>query len=139
MFKDPTISVGMIGWFVWGAMYLAWAVEYAVQAGWSLIISPVRFLLLDGLGAIESGVDCSVVGIVTIASAFVSVTSELAVAVLNLRGACLAGCVFATSQPAILTCAKAGHECREGCHRFRLVLAEVAGERFVVDAMFKGR
>ena len=129
----------MISWFVWGAMYLARAIEYAVQAGWSLIVSLVWFLPLVGLGATESGVDCSVVGIITIASAFVSVTSELAVVVLNLGGACLAGCVFAASQPTILTRAKAGHECREGCHRFWLFLAEVAGEPFVADAMFKGR
>ena len=87
----------MIGWFVWGAMYLARAIEYAVQAGWPLIVSLVRFLPLAGLGAAESGVDCSVVGIITIASAFVSVTSELAVVVFDLGGACLAGCVFATS------------------------------------------
>ena len=62
----------MIGWFVWGAMYLARAIEYAVQAGWSLIVSLVWFLPLVGLGAAESGVDCSVVGIITIALAFVS-------------------------------------------------------------------
>ena len=113
----------MIGWFFWGAMYLARAIEYAVQAGWSLIVSLVWFLPLVGLGATEYGVDCSVVGIITIASAFVSVTSELAVVVLNLGGACLAGYVFAASQPTILTRAKVGHECREGCHRFWLFLA----------------
>ena len=129
----------MIGWIFWGPMYLARAIEYAVKAGWSLIVSLVWFLLLVGLGATESGVNCSVVGIITIASAFVSVTSELAVVILSLGGACLAGCVFAASQPTILTRAKAGHECREGCHRFWLFLAEVAGEPFVADAMFKGR
>ena len=53
----------MIGWFFWGAMYLARAIEYAVQAGWSLIVSLVRFLPLAGLGAAESGVDSSVIGI----------------------------------------------------------------------------
>ena len=62
----------MIGWFFWGAMYLARAIEYAVKAGWSLIVSLVWFLLLVGLGATESGVNCSVVGIITIALAFVS-------------------------------------------------------------------
>ena len=46
---------------------------------------------------------------------------------------------FTMSQPAILTCTKAGHEGREGGHRFRLFLAEVAGEPFIADAMFKGR
>ena len=104
----------MIGWFVWGAMYLAWTIEYAVQDGWSLIVSFVRFLPLAGLGATESSVECSVVGIITIASAFVSVTSELATAVFDLGGACLTCYVFTTSQPTILTHAKAGHECHEG-------------------------
>ena len=129
----------MIGWFVWGAMYLARAIEYAVQAGWSLIVSLVRLLLLAGLGAAESSVDCSVIGILTVASAFVSVTSELATAVFDLGGACLTCYVFTTSQPTILTHAKAGHECHKGCLRFWLFLAEVAGEPFVTDAMFKGR
>ena len=45
----------MIGWFFWSAMYLARAIEYAVQAGWSLIVSLVWFLSLVGLGANESG------------------------------------------------------------------------------------
>ena len=108
--------------------------------GWMvLIVFLVRFLPLARLGAAESGVDCRVVGIITIALAFVSVMPELAVTVLNLKGACLAGCVFATSQPTILTRAKAGHECHEGCHRIMLFLAEVAGKPFVADAMFKGR
>ena len=129
----------MVGWFVWGAMDLARTIEYAVQARWSLIVSLVRFLPLAGLGATESGVDYSVVGIITIASAFVSVMSELVVAVFVLRGACVAGRIFTTSQPAILTRTKAGHKCHEGCHRFRLFLAEVAGEPFVTDAIFKGR
>ena len=139
MLKNPAIFVGMVGWFVWGAMDLARTVEYAVQAGWSLIVSLVRFLSLARLGAAESGIDCSVVGVITVASALVSVTSELAVAVFDLGGACLAGCVFTTSQPTILTRAKAGHEYRKGCHRFWFFLAEVAGEPFVADAMFKGR
>ena len=46
LFKNPTISVGMIGLFVWGAMYLARMVEYAVQAGWSLIVPFVGLLPL---------------------------------------------------------------------------------------------
>ena len=128
----------MIGLFVWGAVYLAWTVEYAVQAGRSLIVSFVGLLPLAGLGAAESGVNCGVIGVIAIASAFVSIAPELAGAVLGLGGACLAGCVFATSQPAILTRAKAGHECCEGCHGFRLFLAEVAGEPFVTDAVFEG-
>ena len=77
----------MIGWFVWGAMYLARAIEYAVQAGWSLIVSFVWFLPLVGLGATESSVNCNVVGIITSASAFVSVMLELAVVIVSLGGA----------------------------------------------------
>ena len=81
---------------------------------------------MAGLGATESGVNCGVIGVVTIASVFVSIAPELAGAVLGLGGAYLAGCVFTTSQLAVLTRAKAGHECRKGCHGLRLFLAEVA-------------
>ena len=116
----------MIGLFVWGAMYLARTIEYAVQAGWSLIVPFVGLLPLAGLGASESGVGRGVIGVVAIASAFVSIAPELASAILGLGGACLAGCVVTTSQPTVLTRAKAGHECREGCHGLRLFLAEVA-------------
>ena len=128
----------MVGWFVWGAMDLARTVEYAIQAGWSLIVPLIRLFPLTGLGAAESGVDSSVISVVAIASAFVSAASELAVAIFGLGGACFAGRIFATSQPAVLTRTKAGHECREGCHGLRLFLAEVVGEPFVTDAMFKG-
>ena len=128
----------MVGRFVWGAMYLARTIEYAVQAGWSSAIPFIGLLSLAGLGATESGVNCSVIGVVAIASAFVSIAPELAGAVLGLNGFCLAGCVFTTSQPTILTHAKAGHECREGCHGFWLFLPEVAGEPFVADVVFEG-
>ena len=129
----------MVGWFIGGAVNLTRAIEYAVQAGRSFIVPFVGLLPLAGLGASKSGVDRGVIGVVAIASAFVSVTSGLAVTAFDLRGACLASCVFTTSQPAILTRAKAGHECRKGYHRFWLFLAKVAGEPFVADAMFKGR
>ena len=127
----------MVGRFVWGAMYLARTIEYAVQAGWSLIVPFVGLLSLTRLGAAESGVNCGVIGVIAIASAFVSIAPELAGAVLGLGGA-FAGCVFTTSQPVVLTRTKAGHECCEGCHGFRLFLAEVAGEPFVTDAVFEG-
>ena len=102
----------MVGWFVWGAMDLARTVEYAVQAGWSLIVSFIWLLPLTGLGATKSDIDCSVIGVITIASTFVPGASELAVAVFALGGARFACCVFATGQPTILTRTKAGHECR---------------------------
>ena len=43
--------------------------------------------LLTGLGATESGVDCSVIGVITIALTFELIASELAVAVFDLGGA----------------------------------------------------
>ena len=129
----------MIGWFVWGAMDLARTIEYAVQAGWSLIVSFIWLLLLTGLGTTESGIDCRVIGVVAITSEFVSAASELAVAIFGLGGARVICCIFATGQPTILSRTEAGHECREGCHGFWLFLAEVAGEPFITDAMFKGR
>ena len=116
----------MIGLLVRGVVYLARTVEYAVQARRSFIISFIGILPLAGLGASESGVDCGVIGVVVIASAFVSVAPKLASAILGPRGACLAGCVVTTSQPAIFSHAKAGHECLGGCHGLRLFLAEVA-------------
>ena len=129
----------MIGLLIRGAVYLARMVEYAVQAGRSFIVSFVWLLPLAGLGAAESGVDCGVIGVVVTASAFVSIASEFARAILGLGGTWLAGCVVTTSQPTVRTRAKAGHECREGCHGLRLFLAEVMGEPFAADAMLKGR
>ena len=120
-------------------MYLARTIEYAVQAGWSSAAPFIGLLSLAGLGAVESNVNGGVIGVVAIASAFVSAASELAVAIFDLGGAHFTCCVFATGQPAILTRTKAGHECREGCHGLRLFLAEVVSEPFVTDAMFKGR
>ena len=116
----------MISLFVWGAMYLEWVVEYAVQAGWFSAAPFIGLLSLAGLGATESGMDCCVTGVIAVASAFVSIALELAGAVLGLGGACFVGRIVTTGQPTVLTRAKAGHECREGCHGLRLFLAEVA-------------
>ena len=106
----------MVGRFVWGDMNLARTIEYAVQAGWSSAAPFIGLLSLAGLGATESGVNCSVIGVIAIASVFVSAVSELVVANFGLGGAYLAGRIFTTSQPTVLTHAKAGHERRKGCH-----------------------
>ena len=116
----------MIGWCSWGAVNLTWTVEYMVQTGRARTVSFELFLPLIGLRAAESGIDCGVIGVVIIASAFMPIALELASAMLGLRGACLAGCVVTTGQPTVLSRAKAGHECREGCHGLWLFLAEVA-------------
>ena len=71
----------MIGWFIGGAVDLTWTIEYAVQAGWSLIVPFVGLLPLAGLGATESGIDCRVFGVVTIVLTLMSVAFWLAVAI----------------------------------------------------------
>ena len=120
-------------------MDLARTVEYAVQTGWPRIVSFIWLLPLTGLGAAESGIDCSVIGVISIASTFELIASELAIAVFDLGGARFACRVFTTGQPTVLTRTKAGHECHEVYHGLRLFLAEVAGKPFVADAVFKGR
>ena len=50
---------------------------------------------MAGLGATESGVDCRVIGIVTIALMLVSVASGLAVAISGFRSARYASIVIA--------------------------------------------
>ena len=73
LFKYPAISVSMVGRFVWGAMYLARTIEYAVQAGWFSIAPFLGLLSLAGLGSTESDMNYCVIGVIAIASAFVSV------------------------------------------------------------------
>ena len=86
----------MIGWFVGGAMNLAWTIEYAVQAGWSRIVSFIWLLPLTGLRATESGIDSRVFGVVIVASTLVFVASWLAVAVCGFRSARFASIIIAT-------------------------------------------
>ena len=76
-------------------MDLTWMIEYAVQAGRARIVSFIWLLPLAGLGATESGVDCRVIGIITVASLLVSVASGLAVAISCFRGARFACIVIA--------------------------------------------
>ena len=47
-------------------MNLAWAVEYAVQAGWARIALLKWLFPLTGLGAAEFGIDCRLAGVVII-------------------------------------------------------------------------
>ena len=87
LFVDPTFSVGMIGWCSWGAMNLAWTVEYAVQTGRACIVFVEWLFLLTGLGATESGIQGRVLGVITIISMLVSVASGFAVAISCFRSA----------------------------------------------------
>ena len=86
----------MIGWCSWGAVDLAWTVEYAVQARLPRVVSFIWLLPLTGLGATESGVGRRVIYIVTIVLTLMYIASGLAVAISGFRSARFAFIVVAT-------------------------------------------
>ena len=69
----------------------------------------------------------------------VFIVSWLAVAVSNFGSARITGDVASTSEPAVFSRAKAGHQSGKGCHRFWFFLTKVAGEPPIPDAVFEGR
>ena len=129
----------MIGWLVGGAVDLTRAIEYAMQTRRSWSISFKWLFPLTGSRASESGIDCHIFGVIAVIAALWSVTTLPTVNIFGIRGIRIPRCVVAASQLVVLARAKAGHECREGCHRFRLLLAEVAGEPLVADVMLECR
>ena len=101
-------------------MYLAQAIKYSVQTGRALSILFEWLFRLTEFIAFESGIDCHIFIVVAVNAALVLVATRPAIVVLGIRITRALGHVIAMSQPAVFTRAKAGHECREGCHRFRL-------------------
>ena len=71
----------IFGWCSWGAMNLAWTVEYAVQTRWAWIVPLECLFLLTGLRPAESGIDGRVFGIIAVIAMLVFVASVLAVAI----------------------------------------------------------
>ena len=61
------------------------------------------------------------------------------VAISGIGGARITGTVVSTSQPTVFSHVKVDHECGKGCHSLWLFMAEVSGEPFITDAVFKGR
>ena len=114
LFKDPTASVGMISWFIGVAMNLVGPIQYLIQVGWSVSVCLEWLFLLTGFGAAESGVDRRVLRSFIIISTLVFIVSWLAVAVLNFGSAQITGDVVSTSEPAVFSRAKAGHQSGEG-------------------------
>ena len=80
LFEHPAFSVGVVGWFIGGAVNLTQAIEYAVQTGRAQIVSFEWLFPLSRFRASESGIDCRVFGVVAIVATLVSVASWLAVA-----------------------------------------------------------
>ena len=119
-------------------MYLARAVEYSVQTGRAPRI-PFEWLFpLTGFRASESGINCRILSIVAVNAALLLVATRPATTVPGVRITRVLGHIVATSKPAIFSRAKAGHECRECCHRFRLFLSKVPGQPFVTDIVLEG-
>ena len=84
LFEHPTFSVGVVGWFMGGAVNLTRAIEYAVQTGRARIASFERLFPLTGFRATESGIDYRVFGVGTVVAALVSVASWPAVAIFGI-------------------------------------------------------
>ena len=119
-------------------MYLAQAVEYSVQAGPAPRI-PFEWLLPPiGFRASESDINCRILSIVSVNVALLLVATRPATTVPGIRITRVLGHIVATSEPTVFSRAKAGHECRECCHRFRLFLSEVPGQPLVTDIVLEG-
>ena len=82
LFEHPAFSVGVVGWFIGGAVNLTRTIEYAVQAGRSRIASFEWLFPLTGFRATESGINSRVFGVVAIVAALVPVTTRSAVSIL---------------------------------------------------------
>ena len=119
-------------------MYLAQAVEYSVQAGRPPRIPFGWLLPLARFRASESGINCRILSIVAVNAALLLVATRPATTVPGVRITRVLGHIVATSKPAVFSRAKAGHECRECCHRFRLFLSKVPGQPLVTDIVLEG-
>ena len=97
MFRDQTISIGLIGRLVRGAMNLARPIEYSVQTGWTVFVSFEWLLPLSEFRASEFDIDRRVFGIFIVASTLVFVASWITVAISSFGGARVAGTIASTS------------------------------------------
>ena len=84
LFEHPAFSVGVVGWFIGGAVNLTRAIEYAVQTGRARVASFERLLPLTGFRATESCIDGRVFGVISSIATLMSVASGLAVAISGL-------------------------------------------------------
>ena len=84
LFEHPTFSVGVVGWFIGGAVNLTRAIEYAVQTVRARIVSFEWLFPLTGLRATESGIDGRVFGVIAVIATLVFVASGLVVAISGL-------------------------------------------------------
>ena len=119
-------------------MYLAQAVEYSVQTGWAPRISFEWLFPLTGFIASESDISCCILSIVAVNAAFLLVATRPATTIPGIQITRVLGHIVSTSKPAVFSRAKAGHECRECCHRFLLFLSKVSDKPLVTDIVLEG-
>src|SRR3954470_6638318 len=119
-------------------MYLAQAVVYSVQTGRALSISFEWLFPLTGFIASKSGINCRILSIVAVNAALLLLATRPATTVSSIRITKVLGHIVATSKPAVFSRAKAGHECRERCHRFRIFLSNVPGKPLITDIVLEG-
>ena len=81
LFKHPAFPIGVVGWFIGGAVNLTLAIKYVVQPGRAWTFYFEWIFPLSGFKASESGIDCCVFGIVAIIATLVSISSWLTVAI----------------------------------------------------------
>ena len=84
LFEHLAFSVGVVGWFIGGAMNLTRAIEYAVQTGRARIASFERLFPMTGCRVTESGIDCCVYGVIAVVAALVSIATWSAVAIFGI-------------------------------------------------------
>ena len=84
LFEHPAFSVGVVGWFIGGAVNLTRAIEYVVQTGRARITYFERLFPLTGFRATESGIGCRVFGVVAVVAALVSVATWSAVSIFGI-------------------------------------------------------
>ena len=75
LLEHPTIPVGVIGWLVWGAVYLTRAIEYTVKAGRTRRTLFEWLFPLTGFRAFESGIDCRILSIFAVNAALMFVAT----------------------------------------------------------------
>ena len=84
LFEHLAFSVGVVGWFIGGAMNLTRAIEYAVQTGRARTISFEWLYPLSGFKASEFVIDYRVFDVVAIVPTLVSIALVLAIIVTNI-------------------------------------------------------
>ena len=87
LLEHPTIPIGVVGWLVRGAMYLAQAVENSVQIGRTLSCFFEWLFPLTEFRASQSGINCRILTVIAVNAAFVFVATRPATTILDIRSA----------------------------------------------------